>query len=178
MNFWFTSDLHLGSTNIIKYCNRPYSSAAKMASTFIDNWNARVKAEDTVFHIGDFCFTQGKEGREGAKYWEKKLNGKIIHIEGNHDKNNKCKAIIQNAIIRFGGKRILLVHNPEHLPVIINYDFALVGHVHTKWKIVRVFKTLDSVDCINVGVDVWNYRPASFNEIMKRYSNWLKTGKV
>lgn len=36
----------------------------------------------------------------------------------------------------------------------------------------------DFVDCINIGVDVWKYRPVSFNEIMVRYTKWLKTKEL
>ena len=117
MNYFFTSDLHLGHANIIKYCNRPFGGGYKttalenMNKTIIYRWNKRVKKNDIVFCIGDFCFknSSSKKG-EGIKIkaleWEKQLNGKIIHIRGNHDKNNSTKTIIERLVIGYGSKRI------------------------------------------------------------------------
>jgi len=179
MDHWFTADMHLGHANIIKYCDRPFSSLEEMNRILIRNWNARVKPEDIVFHIGDFCFKNTPGGKKGegvpisARDWEKQLNGKIIHIKGNHDKNNSCKTIITNLTIWFGNKRINLVHDPAYAGV--NYKLNFVGHIHEKWEIKRVKTMFGFTDCINVGVDVWNFKPTSYNEIMSRYYKWLST---
>ena len=65
VNTFFTSDTHFGHANIIKYCNRPFSSLEEMNSTIIRNWNEMVKPEDTVFFLGDFCFKNGPGGKPG-----------------------------------------------------------------------------------------------------------------
>ena len=52
---FFTSDTHFGHENIIKYCNRPFTSTEEMDKALISNWNKVVKPEDTVFHLGDFA---------------------------------------------------------------------------------------------------------------------------
>ena len=39
---YFTSDLHLGHKNVLKLCNRPFSSIEEMDACLIDNWNSRV----------------------------------------------------------------------------------------------------------------------------------------
>ena len=61
-----------------------------MNETIIRRHNERVKPEDTVFFLGDFCF-KSKSGRgegEGykAEHYLSQLNGKMIMIRGNHDK--------------------------------------------------------------------------------------------
>ena len=186
MNYWFTSDYHLGHANIIKYCNRPFKDVQHMNKVIIRNHNERVKPGDTVFHIGDFLFKNSPGGKEGeggrvsAREWEEQLNGKIIHIKGNHDKNSSCKTVIHNATINYGGKRILLVHNPEHAyqSYLYNHDLYFTGHVHEKWQIKRFRHYERLVDCVNVGVDVWSFRPVSFGEIMSRYVKFLRDNRI
>ena len=181
MNYWWTSDYHLGHDNIRKYCCRPFKSLKQMNETIIKNHNERVKPEDVVFMIGDFCFKNSSGGKKGegtlitAKEYEKKLNGKIIFIKGNHDRNNSCKTIIERIVVKYGGKRINLVHKPEHVD--LNYEINFVGHIHQLWKFKRIKKAIGYTDLINVGVDVWNFRPVSFEEINKEYCRWRRTLK-
>ena len=190
MKYFFTADLHLGHKNVIKYCNRPFKSLDQMNQTLIARWNSRVKAEDIVFVIGDFCFRNSSDKRgEGirmsAKEWESCLHGKIIHIQGNHDKNNSTKTIIQKAVIGYGGKRINLVHRPDFADG--NYNINFTGHVHEKWQIKRITEEQNRftdiilprfTDCINCGVDVWDFYPVTFDEIMKRYNRWIKKNSL
>ena len=84
MDYWFTADTHFGHANIIKYCNRPFKDTVEMNEAIISNWNKVVKAEDLVFHLGDFCW--------GRNEWDfdiyfKRLNGLIVFVKGNHDRN-------------------------------------------------------------------------------------------
>ncbi len=145
MRMFATADMHFGHGNIIKYANRPYRNADEMNRKLIDNWNMRVKPEDLVFHVGDWCFrtdklTQaqlGGVGKEKANYWASKLNGNIIFIKGNHDQNNSLKTYIDSVDITYANKRIRLVHKPEHADP--TKDINVVGHVHNRFKI-RTFK--------------------------------------
>ena len=172
MNHWFTSDYHLGHENVIKYCNRPFKSLDEMNNTIINNHNSRVKKEDTVYFVGDFCFKNGLNGKKGegmpikADEWKSKLNGNIIFIKGNHDKSNSVKTIIERLVIGYGGYRINLVHKPIHAD--FNYPINLTGHVHDKWAVKRFEKDEQHTICINVGVDVNNFMPINFNEILKK----------
>ncbi len=180
MKYFFTADLHLGHKNIITYCNRPFKSLEQMNATIIRNWNERVKDGDIVFHVGDFCFknSSNKKGegiKVSASHWEKQLNGKIIHLKGNHDKNNSTKTIIEKLTIGYGNQRINLVHRPEFADV--DYEINFTGHVHQKWDIKRIKRGWQFTDCINVGVDVWNFMPVTFDEIMKKYHKWLKKNR-
>ena len=61
---YFTSDLHLGHANIIRHCNRPFSSVEEMDETLIRNWAKRVKANDTVYVLGDLMFRNQKSPEE------------------------------------------------------------------------------------------------------------------
>lgn len=180
MTFWFTSDLHLGHSRIIEYCNRPFKSVWHMNEEIIRRWNERVKFDDQVFHIGDFCFRGGIQGdRVPANEWESKLNGKIIHVRGNHDRNNSCKTIINGLLIEYGHQKAYLVHDPEHYNS--NYDLNFVGHVHEKWQYKKIqhnpyFKN-KFIYLINVGTDVNNFMPKTFDEIIKGFNIWRKNNE-
>ena len=50
---YFTSDLHLGHANIIRHCNRPFSSVVEMDETLIKNWNMRVHPDDTGYVLNE-----------------------------------------------------------------------------------------------------------------------------
>ncbi len=44
---YFTADTHFGHENVIRFCGRPYATAAEMDEALIENWNSRVKGNDT-----------------------------------------------------------------------------------------------------------------------------------
>jgi calcineurin-like phosphoesterase family protein len=169
MNIWFTSDTHFGHANIIKYCNRPFKSLEEMNRRLIHNWNQRVKEDDMVFHLGDFCFRNTSDKGEGIKVnavdWMKKLNGNIVLIKGNHDKNNSAKSPIKSMVLEYDNKKILLIHDPEDFFKTIKgkFDIVLCGHIHDEW----VTKRCNGVDIINAGVDVNNFMPVTFQELLK-----------
>ena len=83
---FFTSDLHFGHENVIKFCNRPYTNAKEMRVKLIENWNSVVSNDDYAFILGDvFWFNHSKE----MKRTFDKLNGKKIYVvPGNHDDFN------------------------------------------------------------------------------------------
>jgi len=155
-----------------------FESLDKMNKELIRRWNERVKPEDLVIFVGDFIFKNSPGGKKGEGLpikpteIEKKLNGKILFCKGNHDGNNGVKTPIERLVIRYGGKRINIVHNPAHVDP--NYKINLVGHVHLAWQIKRIKTSFGFTDAINVGVDCWNFYPVSFEEIMKRYYKWKR----
>jgi len=181
MNYWFTSDYHLGHANIIKYCNRPFKNLEHMNTEIIRRHNERIKPEDTVFFLGDFCFKntpnsvkRGEGDIVKTIEYEKRLNGKLIFIKGNHDRNNSCKTIIESLVIRFSNKWIKLIHNPDSQYIDTKYDLIFAGHVHNHWKFKRIKMGYSFIDIINVGVDVNNFYPQTFEELYKDYNCWLK----
>jgi calcineurin-like phosphoesterase family protein len=167
---FLTSDTHFGHTNIIKYCNRPFKNAYLMDNALIENWNSAVGPEDIVYHLGDFAFG-------GIAKYLPRLNGEIILIRGNHDRNSELKGcdfkIHQNLDFKYGGYKFKMNHRPVYpagtndpfrdaeVKSIINlseYDWILSGHIHEKW--VKHGKN------INVGVDVWDFKPVSIDTII------------
>ncbi len=180
MNTWFTSDYHLGHANIIEYCERPFKNIEHMNQSIIRNHNARVKSDDTVIFLGDFCFRNTSGGKDGegqlnkAEYYINKLNGRFVFVKGNHDNNNSLRTNIHGVIINIANKSIYCIHDPEELiesrKIRAQFKFVFCGHVHNLWK----FKKVGSTLFVNVSCDVWQYMPVTYNELMKEYNKWIK----
>lgn len=82
MTTWFTSDLHFGHKNIIKYCGRPFASVEEMNEALVENWNAVVVPDDEVWNLGDVTLgiSPGK-----ARQYLRRLRGRHHLICGNHE---------------------------------------------------------------------------------------------
>ena len=151
-----------------------------MNESLIRNHNERVKPTDILYHVGDFCFKGGKEGsKTKVQVWEEKLNGKIIHINGNHDSKNSGKELIEAAIMKMGGFNVLVQHVPPTMALEVPefVDFVICGHVHDAWK----HKILEDhrneripIFIINVGTDQWNFRPVRLDELLAYYQQNVK----
>lgn len=81
MTIWFTSDLHMWHSNILKYNpNRPWTEVQEMNEGLIRNWNSLIKPEDTVYCLGDFSFNF-----RSIELYSNRLNGSKFLCPGNHD---------------------------------------------------------------------------------------------
>ena len=66
MNYYI-ADTHFGHENIMRHCNRPFTSVDEQDEILIKNWNNTVGKNDTVYIIGDFCFKSGKGAKKSAR---------------------------------------------------------------------------------------------------------------
>jgi calcineurin-like phosphoesterase family protein len=82
MTTWFTSDLHIGHKNILKYCVRPWAVVQDMDEALVANWNAVVKDGDMVWDLGDFAVCTSQKHAEQTAL---RLNGAHHIVLGNHD---------------------------------------------------------------------------------------------
>jgi calcineurin-like phosphoesterase family protein len=92
------STSYYGHANIIKYCNRPFSSIEEMDEEIIKRHNEVAPSDGTVIHAGDFTLANV----EIANQYIKRLNGHHIFLRGSHDKwlkaNTKVHEIWCNKI--------------------------------------------------------------------------------
>lgn len=159
---WFTSDHHFGHANIIRHCERPFASAAGMDAALVANWNACVGPKDEVWVLGDFCY----KSNEGPGHILGRLRGRKHLIAGNHDGAETRSAdgwasVRDYAEIKVDGRRIVLFHyGLRTWRGISRGALHLYGHSHGRLP--------GNAQSLDVGVDCWDYRPASLPEIEAR----------
>lgn len=161
---FFTSDTHFFHKNIIKYCNRPFSSVEEMNEGLIENWNNTVSDTDIVYCLGDVVL-----GR--PSHWEAiipRLNGRIRLILGNHDlQYNYHKKIFEQQFESVSLMEYIIIDKQPiylcHFPLVDvpKNALCLCGHVHSSSD--HKFDLGDNV--YDVGVDNNNYTPISFEQI-------------
>ena len=175
MNVYFTSDLHFGHKNIIRFDNRPFTSVEEMDEVLIRNWNKKVKEDDLVYILGDISWYNDAKTCEIFE----RLNGRKVLIKGNHDRvHGKIKNYFEEItdykeITLPGNKHITLCHYPIVFFNRHHYGaFMFYGHVHNshEWQMTENYKfELEQLDIccnmFNVGTMVHNYEPVTFEEI-------------
>ena len=165
---YFTADWHLEHFNIIRYCNRPFKSTHSMQQELIRNFNTRVGPEDATFHIGDFTMLgAGQMGK--VERVIPKLNGAHHLILGNHDRMKPFQyvdvgftSVHTSFPLEYKWAKFVLVHDPSVYHILDDDVYLLHGHIHTLYR-----DLLPEKKVINVGVDVWDYKPVSVEEILE-----------
>lgn len=164
-NLYFSSDSHYFHTNILKYSERPFEDVQEMNQALIDNWNKKVKPQDQVWHLGDFSFGNAEE----TKNILRQLNGHKHFVKGNHDqvfeKNKNLYGYFESVQdykeLKWDNQKLVMCHFP-----ILSWagahrgSWMVAGHTHGSIEYLN--KNTTRVD---VGVDVWNYSPVSFEEL-------------
>jgi calcineurin-like phosphoesterase family protein len=164
MTVYFTSDTHFGHDAIRRLADRPYASLQAMDDALIANWNAVVKADDTVWHLGDFAH---KSAPSPADY-RQRLNGCIHLITGNHDRHTVRDhaglfASIQDmAEVQVSGRTLILCHYPlREWDKAWRGAYHLHGHVHGRLDDEPFGFSLDA------GVDSHEYAPIDITRITR-----------
>ena len=166
---WFTSDLHLGHKNIIKKLSswssggqRDFDSVAQMDETILNNLNANVGKDDTLFLLGDSMF-----GTKNYEWLFNNIDCKDLYVlAGNHchTKNLRktCSKFGYPYIsaygddLRINGKDYVISHYP-----ILSWNNMgrgathLYGHVHDSFSLIKntVTEYFTSMRTFDVGVD-------------------------
>ena len=181
---YFTSDLHFGHENAIRFDNRPFETVDDMDAELIRRWNAKVNRGDLVYVLGDMVWKTKNGTAEDLIH---NLNGQIILIRGNHDRflsNAKAKnglAAVKdydeiNVTLEDGtARRCVLSH--YFIPLYNghrNGGIHLHGHSHFSDEAdyeIDLAKQLNAMGVLNeiynVGCRYWNYEPVILDEIIR-----------
>lgn len=185
---FFTSDLHFGHQNIIRFCNRPWKTTEEMDKALIENWNSVVGKNDIVFDLGDFAFAPNWRWKEILS----QLNGKHYLILGNHDITRwpgdsimeLFEGVYQQLILKIDGRFVYLNHYPYLCfggawrdPQ--NAVWQLFGHVHSGPN--SSGKDCDRLNGVfpyqyEVGVDNNNYTPISWEQVQEKIAYQVEHG--
>lgn len=178
---WFTSDTHFGHKNIIEFehAARPFNTLEEMHEVMIERWNERIKPNDIVYHLGDFCF--GKQWLSIAS----RLNGKKKLVMGNHDKYMSANYLTYFTKL-YGvlfWEQCILSHVPVHANGLGQRWWLNVhGHLHSRNVMTnpcgvnndKVIPNYPDRNYFNVSVEQNNLYPFHRDEILARVKE-LKT---
>ncbi len=163
---FFIGDTHFGHKGMITFEAikpfRPFATMEEHNEALVQRWNSVVRKQDSVWHLGDFCF--GKQNLEIAS----RLNGTKRLIMGNHD--HYPAADYLKYFTRVCGasefKGIVLTHIPVHPDQKHRYRANIHGHLHTK-SIVDNRGNLDPW-YINVSAEQNDLTPVSYAQIQQQ----------
>jgi calcineurin-like phosphoesterase family protein len=170
---WLTADLHLGHANIIRFLNRPFRDADGkpdadlMDRTLISNWNERVEDDHDVIVVGDFAYKC--HPRKLREYFGA-LKGRKHLVPGNHDNAQTFKLPWASPVearreIWIGDQFVVLDHYAmrtwHH-----SGRGALHCYGHSHGRLPPLGNSID------VGVDVFDMRPARIDEIWRKLKSW------
>jgi calcineurin-like phosphoesterase family protein len=190
---FFTSDLHIGHVNAATKF-RGFATVEEHDETLIENWNSVVRPRDTVVLLGDAAMGTVTD----SLLLFRRMHGRKWLMPGNHDwvhpahhgraealrKGRTAKVEEMERLYAETFEDILpltlemagftLCHFPpygdhtaeerfaEYRPTDTGQDF-LHGHVHDMWK------DRENGRLINVGVDVWDFRPVNIDTLEATY---------
>ena len=124
---FITSDWHLGHKAICKY--RPgFDTREQHDQVLVDNYLSIIKRRDTVYFLGDICFT------EESIQVIRDLPGHKILIMGNHDAQHFKSVLLHDAfdevIAMKSYKGVWLTHCPIH-ETELRGKYNIHGHTHS-----------------------------------------------
>ena len=192
MTIWFTSDLHFGHQNILKYCDRPFTDLDHMHTMLVDNFNSVVQWTDCTVFVGDVAMGHRTETLPILR----RMHGDKILVPGNHDDCHEMYGhkstfaekfalyeqffdeIAMDAVYTL--EDFVICHFPyndgdtdyvgrrftDWEPMDIGMPL-LCGHVHETWK-TKVSPKGSWMR--NVGVDVNQFFPVPFDTLKEEYA--------
>lgn len=167
MPTFFTADTHFGDARILRQRGHAFASLDAHDETLIARWNAAVRPEDAVWHVGDFA---AHASREHCAAVFARLNGVKRLVRGNHDSRRVLNLpwaeppveSVRLTLEEAGAQwRLFLAHYAHRAwPGLWRGTRHLYGHTHGTLPDTRL-------SC-DVGVDAWDYRPVSLAQLAAR----------
>lgn len=164
------SDSHFGHANILTFRRengsllRSFSSCEEMDEHMVSCWNAVVRPQDHIYHLGDFAVKSAGLGIA------KRLNGHKRLVRGNHDIFPTSK-YIEAGFKEIYGVRVfedlVLTHIPLH-PESLKPKWTNVhGHLHNNFSDEHWTPHLGA-RYFNVSTEIVAFTPITLEQIRER----------
>ncbi|MDW6021491.1 metallophosphoesterase family protein [Mesorhizobium sp. BAC0120] len=166
----FTSDTHFGDPRVLALDRRPFASVREHDEQLIGFWNEIVAPGDEIWHLGDFARAGPQSGIEELLA---RLNGRKNLIIGNNDDAATVAAAGWSSTQHYAelsvdGKLLILCHYPFLTwNQMGKKSIDLHGHSHGRLK--------GNSRQYDVGVDVWNFRPVTLEQLLARAAERTRT---
>jgi len=157
---FLVSDTHFGHKGVCHFTRndgvtklRPFDTPEEMDEFMVEAWNAKVRPNDKVYHLGDVVINRKALGIM------RRLNGDKVLIRGNHDifRDDDYREHFRELRAYHVMNGMILSHIPVHEASLGRFGVNIHGHLHSN----RVRKAR--------GVDVRTGAVLYGNEIDVRY---------
>jgi calcineurin-like phosphoesterase family protein len=165
---FLVSDTHFGHKGVCHFTRndgvtklRPFDTPEEMDEFMVEAWNARVRPNDKVYHLGDVVIN-----RRALKIMSR-LNGDKVLIRGNHDifPDVEYREYFRELRAYHVMNGMILSHIPIHEESLGRFGVNIHGHTHAN----RVMK--DGVVDVRyhcVCVENTDFAPILFEDVIKR----------
>lgn len=178
---FLTSDTHFGHAGVCRFTEadgvtkiRPWTDPDEMDEEMIKRWNATVRPNDKVYHLGDVVIN-----RKSLKTLSR-LNGDKVLIRGNHDifRDDEYRLYFRELRAYHVMNGMILSHIPLHEASLGRFGVNIHGHLHSnRVKKARgidaktgatVYSDENDVRYHCVCVEQTDFTPILFENVIKR----------
>ena len=178
---FLTSDTHFGHAGVCRFTEadgvtkiRPWTDPDEMDEEMIKRWNATVRPNDKVYHLGDVVIN-----RKSLKTLSR-LNGDKVLIRGNHDifRDDEYRLYFRELRAYHVMNGMILSHIPLHEASLGRFGVNIHGHLHSgRVKKARgidaktgstLYSTENDVRYHCVCVEQTDFTPILFEDVIKR----------
>ena len=178
---FLVSDTHFGHAGVCRFTEadgvtkiRPWTDPDEMDEEMIKRWNATVRPNDKVYHLGDVVIN-----RKSLKTLSR-LNGDKVLIRGNHDifRDDEYRVYFRELRAYHVMNGMILSHIPLHEASLGRFGVNIHGHLHTnRVKKARgidaktgatLYSDENDVRYHCVCVEQTDFTPILFEDVIKR----------
>ena len=180
---FFTSDLHLGHENVIRFDHRPFETVEEMDAELVRRWNVKVQPGDLVYVLGDLIWRSRTDDAYtlirsimGRSFSSRETTIVFFH---NAKAKNALAGVkdyddISVTLEDGTARRCILSH--YFIPMYDGHRYGAIhlhGHSHVTDEVAierDIAKRLNGAGYLNeihnVGCMYWNYAPVTLDEIL------------
>jgi calcineurin-like phosphoesterase family protein len=178
---FLVSDTHFGHKGVCHFTRndgvtklRPFDTPEEMDEFMVEAWNAKVRPNDKVYHLGDVVINRKALGIM------RRLNGDKVLIRGNHDifRDDEYREYFRELRAYHVMNGMILSHIPVHAESLGRFGVNIHGHLHAnRVKRARgvdartgevLYSDENDVRYHCVCVEQTDFAPILFEDVIKR----------